>query len=196
MSRFAGKRPERPSLTPRPPGDLWVFGYGSLMWRPHFPHTDVQPALVHGYHRALCIYSVAYRGTYECPGLVFGLDRGGACKGLAFKVAENDVDNVMGYLWEREMITGVYRPRILHAEMPDGSKTIKRTIWGFIADRDHDQYTGRLADNDAVKLILQGQGMAGPCLDYLKNTLDHLTDQGIHDRSLARIIKKAETGKI
>ena len=70
MSRFAGKRPERPSLTPRPPGDLWVFGYGSLMWRPNFPHTDVQPALVHGYHRALCIYSVAYRGTYECQWLV------------------------------------------------------------------------------------------------------------------------------
>ena len=168
--------------------DIWVFGYGSLMWRPDFPHTDTQPALLRGYHRALCIYSVQYRGTYERPGLVLGLDRGGSCRGRAMKVARDNAESVIHYLHEREMIHRVYRPKWLPVRMPSG----KVTAYAFVADRDHEQYTGRLSDEDAVKLILQGRGKGGACLDYLQNTLRHLDDLGIADSLIHRLVKLAE----
>ena len=172
---------------PRPPGDIWVFAYGSLMWRPDFEYLEAQPATVYGYHRALCIYSEVYRGTCDAPGLVFGLDRGGVCKGIAFRIADSQADMVMRALWEREMVTGVYRPRWLKSRLAKGPAT----IWGFIADREHAQYAGRLAEEDAVGLVLQGCGKAGPCLDYLINTLEHLDELGIHDRALRRLVTKA-----
>jgi len=176
-----------------PDGDIWIFGYGSLMWRPNFPHAETRPALLRGYHRALCIYSVEYRGTYERPGLVFGLDRGGSCRGLAFRVLEKDVKEVMNYLYEREMITGVYLPRWRHIETTD--KASKKTVLSylFVADPDHDQYTGKLSDDDAIKIILQGRGKAGACIDYLTNTFEHLQELGIHDRVLERLILKTNT---
>ena len=97
--------------------DIWVFGYGSLMWRPNFPHRDFQPALLRGYHRALCVYSNRYRGTDECPGLVLGLDRGGSCRGRAMRVAGSDVDAVIAYLDRREMVNKVYTPRWLPVQL-------------------------------------------------------------------------------
>ncbi len=172
--------------------DIWVFGYGSLMWRPNFPHVEIRPALLRGYHRALCIYSVEYRGTYETPGLVFGLDRGGSCRGLAFRVLENDVSEVMNYLYEREMVTGVYRPRWCPIEVGQGSSKETVQSYLFVADPDHSQYTGKLDDDDAVRIVLQGHGKAGACIDYLTNTFDHLRELGIHDRVLERIIRKAK----
>jgi len=176
----------------RPTGDLWVFGYGSLMWRPNFPYEEARSALLRGYHRALCIYSVEYRGTYETPGLVFGLDRGGSCRGLAFRVLEKNADQVMSYLYEREMVTGVYRPRWRDIEVSDGKTLEKVHSYIFVADTTHDQYTGKLPDDETVKLVLQGRGKGGACIEYLKNTLDHLRELGIEDKNLARIVSKAE----
>ncbi|MEE9318596.1 MAG: gamma-glutamylcyclotransferase [Rhodospirillales bacterium] len=174
-----------------PEGDIWVFGYGSLMWRPNFSHTEAQPALLRGYHRALCIYSIEYRGTRERPGLVLGLDRGGSCRGRAMKVAREHADEVIGYLHEREMINRVYKPKWLPVTLPSG----KVSAYAFVADRSHEQYTGKLADDDAVRLILQGRGKGGPCLDYLNSTLRHLDELGIPDGPLHRLVSLANEAK-
>lgn len=171
-----------------PRGDIWIFGYGSLMWRPDFPHVDFQPALLRGYHRSLCIYSVSYRGTRERPGLVLGLDRGGSCRGRALKVAEKNAKEVIAYLNEREMVNRVYRPKWLPVALPKG----KVKAYAFVVDHSHEQYTGRLADAEALKLICQGTGKGGACLDYLQNTIRHLDELGIPDGPLHRLVKMAE----
>ncbi|MFQ5765636.1 MAG: gamma-glutamylcyclotransferase [Rhodospirillales bacterium] len=175
----------------RPPGDVWVFGYGSLMWRPNFPHLDVQPALLRGYHRALCIYSTQYRGTWERPGLVLGLDRGGSCRGRAMKVADADAEHVIAYLHEREMVNRVYRPKWL----PVGLSTGRVRAYVFVADRENEKYVHRLSDAETVELILQGTGKEGACLDYLRNTIRHLDELGIPDGPLHRIVKLAEAAE-
>ncbi len=172
-----------------PKDDFWVFGYGSLMWRPNFPHLEARPALIRGYHRALCVYSTRYRGTPECPGLVLGLDRGGACKGRAFLVAAKNADKVMAYLYKREMDTKVYSPRYLKATLDNGRQVAAYT---FIVRRDHGQYTGKLAASRAVKLLLQGCGRRGTAMEYLRNTIDHLDQLGIADGPLHHILKVAE----
>lgn len=177
----------------RPPGDIWVFAYGSLMWHPNFDYAEKRHARLYGYHRALCIYSVEYRGTPEKPGLVFGLNKGGSCRGMAFRVLDKNVDKVIAYLNEREMVTGVYCPRWQSLELlADEHHPAQRTPgYIFVADTEHDQYTGSLSDEETVRLVRQGHGKVGPCIDYLQNTLSHLHDQGIDDRALARIIRKS-----
>lgn len=172
----------------RPRGDIWVFGYGSLMWRPNFPHLDVEPALLRGYHRALCIYSTRYRGTWERPGLVLGLDRGGSCLGRAFLVSDNDADEVLGYLHEREMVHRVYDPRWIPVETPKG----RVTAYAFVAKRDHEKYVTGLSDDATVELILQGHGNMGTCIDYMRDLVRHMDELGIADGPLHRIVKRAE----
>jgi len=112
-------RAPHPSTLGIAPGDLWVFGYGSLMWDPGFPFRRWAPALIFGYHRALCIASNRWRGTPERPGLVLGLERGGACHGIAFRVAQRDVATVLDALWAREMRRPVYRARLVRTRLPD-----------------------------------------------------------------------------
>ena len=186
------KTPSPASPKQAPTGDIWVFGYGSLMWQPNFEYAEKRPARLHGYHRALCVYSFEYRGTEETPGLVFGLDHGGSCRGIAFRVLEKNAKAVMQYLYEREMITGVYHPCWHPIELLDETRTPseKASAYIFVADTSHRQYAGKLADNETIKLIQQGHGKAGPCIDYVENTLQHLHELGINDRSLERIVKK------
>lgn len=172
-----------------PAGDFWVFAYGSLMWRPDFDFVESASVVVHGYHRALCLYSFEYRGTREVPGLVFGLDRGGACRGVAFRIDAAKAQEVLAMLWEREMITAIYLPRWLETALPDGRRI---QVLAFVADPAHEQYAGRLDLDSTVKLVLQGEGKVGHCLEYIRNTLDHLEEMGIHDRNLQRIVHKAE----
>ncbi len=172
-----------------PPGkDFWVFGYGSLMWHPGFPHLEVRTALLRGYHRRFCVYSIRYRGTPEIPGLVLGLDRGGACRGLAYRVPAADGAEVMDYLHEREMVTGVYIPSWLKVETPMGP--IRAA--SFVVDRDHAQYTGRLSIEETARLIRQGCGQQGPCLDYLANTVRHLESLGLGGGSLKQLLRYLE----
>ena len=175
-----------------PEGDIWVFGYGSLMWRPNFPHSDTQQALLRGYHRALCIYSVQYRGTYERPGLVLGLDRGGSCRGRAMKVERDNAESVLHYLHEREMIHRVYRPKWLPVTLPAG----KVMAYAFVADRNHEKYIRRLSETDAVQLILQGRGKMGTCLDYVQNLVHHLDELSIADGPLHRLVRQAEEAEV
>ncbi|EPY02854.1 gamma-glutamylcyclotransferase [Magnetospirillum fulvum] len=171
---------------------LWVFAYGSLMWRPDFPHVEVVVARLWGFHRALCILSNHYRGTPERPGLVLGLDRGGSCLGRAFWVAPDDVEEARQRLIAREMIGGVYRPCYLPVRLDDG-RTV--SAWAFVAAREHDQYY-RASDPAAlVSLVCQGTGCAGTSRDYLAETVAHLTDLGIADSALHRLLSQVDAAR-
>ena len=167
-----------------PPGDLWVFGYGSLMWNPGFEYVRAAPALLRGYHRSFCVYSHRYRGTPQAPGLVLGLDRGGSCRGMAFLVAEAGVPAVVANLWAREMNRRVYRPRIVPVEVR-GRRVRALT---FLADPTHVAYAGRLAPEVIARHIARSHGARGPNADYLANTLAHLDGLGIREQRLHQLL--------
>ncbi|MGO9673094.1 MAG: gamma-glutamylcyclotransferase [Methylocella sp.] len=161
--------------------DMWVFGYGSLMWRPGFEFAERQGAEVRGYHRALCVYSHVHRGTSERPGLVLGLDRGGSCKGVAFRVEAAKAGAALAYLRAREQVTSVYREVFLRARLADGGCV--RAV-SYVADRTHVQYAGRLDRAELVRLVSQGVGQSGDNPDYVRNTQAHLAALAIRDETL------------
>ncbi len=165
--------------------DFWVFGYGSLMWNPGFPHAEMRPALLRGYHRRFCIWSHNYRGTPECPGLVLGLDRGGSCHGMAFQVGSGESEAVLDYLHEREMSTRVYHPRLVKLYTPQGPV---RGL-AFVVDRHHVQYTGRLSLEVTAALIADAAGNRGPCAEYLYNTVQHLEELSIDPGQLRPLLR-------
>jgi cation transport protein ChaC len=169
--------------------DLWVFGYGSLMWRPDFPHLERVPARLIGLHRALCVYSFVHRGTPEKPGLVLGLDRGGACRGIAYRVAAADRGATIAYLREREQVTSVYLEasrRITLAASPSHEVT----ALVFLVDRSHPQYAGRLNIEHQVHLVRQGHGRSGANLDYVLSTIAEIEAQGCRDFRLHAIAER------
>lgn len=164
----------------------WVFGYGSLIWRPGFAFLHSEPARLEGWHRSLCVLSHKYRGTPECLGLVFGLDEGGQCHGVAFEVDAAAWPETQAYLRERELVTHVYREVILPVETASGRKVEAVT---YVVDRAHGQYAGPLAADDVLKYVRQGQGEAGSCVDYVKNTARHLAELGIPDAQLDHLVQ-------
>ncbi|HRK95012.1 MAG TPA: gamma-glutamylcyclotransferase [Rhodospirillales bacterium] len=170
-------------------GALWVFAYGSLMWEPSFPCAEVRPALLRGYHRALCILSIRNRGTEARPGLVLGLDRGGSCAGRALRVAPGHHAPTLAYLECREMATRSYRPKLLPVRL-DGGESV--TALAFVADPGHRQYVGSLPAEEAAALVRQGRGSYGNALDYLRNVVAHLDAIGIADGPLHRVLALAE----
>lgn len=169
------------------PADLWVFGYGSLMWDPGFAYLEAEPAMLHGYHRRLCLYSFRYRGTKERPGLVFGLDRGGSCRGIAFRVAAEQVESVRAYLWEREMPTGAYQARMLRVSLGNGHSV---EALSFVVDPVHAQYTGHLDLDSVARLVASGRGTRGDNHAYLDATVAHLRSIGLPDRQLEKLASK------
>lgn len=166
-----------------PKGAFWVFGYGSLMWKPGFQYTSRRPARLYGYRRALCILSYIYRGTRDTPGLVFGLDVGGSCVGRAFRVDRSRRIEVYQYLMEREMVRGVYTPRWLPVDTPAG----RVTALCFVADRRHEQYAPSLPEQSVLDLVERARGRGGSNVDYVVNTCRHLEDLGICPRDLTRL---------
>jgi len=170
-------------------GDLWVFGYGSLMWRPGFEYLERRVAFVHGWRRSLCIYSHVYRGTPERPGLVLGLDRGGACRGVAFRVAASQRAQTKEYLRQRELVTAVYIERLLRARLDDGSAV---EALAYVADRRHPQYAGALERAQLLDLVAQGSGQSGPNAEYVLNTEAHLREIGIVDHTLEWLAAQLE----
>lgn len=171
-----------------PKGDLWVFGYGSLMWSPGFSYKEKALGRVHGYHRALCILSTRYRGTKRKPGLVMGLCRGGSCWGMAFRVHALRVRDALSRLWQREMPRRVYAPRLLQVELVSGRRV--RAL-AFLADPDNPAYVRELDLHGRARLVAQGIGQRGPCVDYIRNTLDHMRGVGVTDPHLERILHAA-----
>ncbi len=169
-----------------PSGDLWVFGYGSLIWKPGFAFLEQRPARLIGEHRSLCIYSMIHRGTPEKPGLVLGLDRGGACQGVVFRVAATQRAETVTYLRQREQITGVYREVLRSVWLADDPRQ-RVSAMVYVADRSHVQYAGRLTLDEQLRLVRQGHGAAGPNSDYVIATVAALEAQGVRDKPLRRL---------
>jgi cation transport protein ChaC len=174
------------SVVPR--GDLWVFGYGSLMWAPEFPYAERNTGRVHGYHRALCILSSRYRGTPDKPGLVMGLCRGGSCWGMAYRVRNDEAKQALDMLWKREMLNYVYMPRFVPVSVT-GNRRVQALT--FVADTTHRQFVGELDVDGRARLVAQGIGQRGRCVDYIRNTLDHMKELGVNDPHLSRIYDAA-----
>jgi cation transport protein ChaC len=170
-------------------GDRWVFGYGSLMWHPGFEHQERRPALLHGYHRDMCVISLRYRGTPDRPGLVLGLRGRGSCRGIAYRVAAADWPAVRAYLHDRELGTYAYIPRRLGAVLSDGRRVSCHT---FVADRAHHQYAGHLDVAERIRLIRQGCGPRGTARDYLASTVAHLDELGIRDGHLHDLLDRVD----
>jgi len=173
--------------------ELWVFGYGSLMWRPGFPFDMQAAGLLRGAHRALCIYSIMHRGTREQPGLVLGLDRGGACRGVAFRVSQGAEEETVAYLREREQVTEVYRETYRTVRLLDGSGRTVRALT-YLANPNHAQYAGRLSLDEQLRIVRDCAGEAGANVDYVLNTVRHLEEEGVHDAVLARLAARLGPG--
>jgi cation transport protein ChaC len=176
------------------PGELWLFGYGSLMWRPGFKFEEQAPAALIGAHRALCIYSFHHRGTAESPGLVLGLDEGGACRGIAFRVAAAKTDTTLAYLRAREQVTDVYVEAIKPITLLDGSARELEALC-YVVDRTHPQYAGRLSLETQARLVRSATGLSGSNIDYVLNTVRHLEETGIHDAELAALAQRLTATK-
>lgn len=164
--------------------DLWVFGYGSLLWKQGFPFAEGVHARLDGYHRALCIHSHRHRGTPERPGLVLGLEPGGACEGVAYRVEEADREATIRYLRERELVTHVYLERVLPVRLEDGREVRALT---YVVDPTHPQYAGSLSVDEAVARVSGAVGSGGPNEDYVVNTVECLHAAGIEDQALEAI---------
>ncbi len=165
----------------------WVFGYGSLMWNPGFPYVERHPATLEGYHRAFCIYSRHHRGTPEQPGLVLGLDRGGQCRGVAFRVAASAWQGVVDYLDERELIGYAYTPVQLPVSLDDSSRVIAHS---YVADTDHPQFAGPLSGADSAHLINRAVGKAGSNRDYAVKLIEEMESHGFPDEHLHELLER------
>ena len=170
-------------------GQLWVFGYGSLMWRPGFAYEEAVRARIIGAQRRLCVYSVVHRGTRRRPGLVLGLEPGGSCDGMAFRVAPDQARAVRAYLRAREQVTMVYREAAGILELETAGRPRVRALC-YMVDTAHPQYAGDLPLEKQVHLVRRSHGRAGPNIDYVANTVRHLREAGIHDAPLELLVAR------
>jgi cation transport protein ChaC len=165
--------------------DVWIFGYGSLIWNPaiHFERKDIMT--IYGFHRKFCLKTYLGRGNKEAPGLVLGLDHGGSCRGIAFKIPAKIAAHELEIIWRREMLSGSYIPRWLNGKI----KGISVKALGFVVNKQEDRYVGDLTDVETATLISKANGFLGTCADYLINTSEHLEDLGIPDKKLSHLVK-------
>ena len=173
--------------------EFWVFGYGSLMWNPGFVFEERVLARAFGYRRSLCIRSWVHRGSKQSPGLVLGLDRGGSCRGVAFRVGDSQRDAVLDYLRERELVTNVYLERIMPVAL-DGGRRVQAVT--YVVDRTHRQYAGALEVTEAARIVHSAVGQSGPNDAYVFNTLAHLRQMGIRDQWLEQVVDEVERLRI
>ena len=165
----------------------WVFGYGSLIWNPGFVHLSQQLGLLRGAHRSLSIISHHHRGTAERPGLVFGLARGGSCRGMVFEVAAQDWPEVLDYLRQREQVTTVYRDVHRPVRLDNGRVV---SALAYLVDERHAQYAGQLPLEQQLRMVRQGVGLSGRNVDYVLNTARHLEQLGIRDRQVMALAER------
>lgn len=164
----------------------WVFGYGSLIWSPEIDFEQAALARVHGYHRAFCIRSTRYRGTPEAPGVVLGLDRGGSCIGVVYRLRRATRRQSIESLYEREMRNRVYVPTLVAATLRDGRQV--RAL-AFVANRASDAYR-RFSETEILERLVRCAGQRGANRDYALNTLHALHERGVHDARLARLVHR------
>ena len=181
-----GMSPQQQSESELSNADLWVFGYGSLMWRPGFEFIEQVPARLIGEHRALCVYSFDHRGTPEKPGLVLGLDRGGACRGIAFRVAARRRNDTVQYLRSREQTTNVYR-EVMRSVWLENEARQRVSALAYVVDRGHVQYAGRLSLAEQLSHVQQGHGRSGNNRDYVLSTVKAIEAQGFRDQQLHQL---------
>ncbi len=179
--------PYESGTLPMPDGDLWVFGYGSLMWNPGFKVEEALPARLYGYHRRLCLWSIHYRGTARCPGLVLGLDRGGSCNGMALCVAPRDIPVASEYLMKREMLNNAYLPVIKKVYLRNGAGVNALT---FVSKREHPQFARPLGIAETAAVVLAATGKRGKNCDYVLNTVRHLSKFEITRTTLHAVAEK------
>ena len=165
--------------------DLWIFGYASLIWRPEFESAEERFATLHGYHRALKMWSHVNRGTPALPGLVFGLLPGGSCKGVAYRVPKGAVPGALRNLWGREMPDAVYDPRWLRCRTAEGD--IK--VLAFTLSRRSPSHAGVLSEDHYRKIFSSASGRYGTTRDYARLTYDKLRMLGIDDKALGRLLQ-------
>jgi glutathione-specific gamma-glutamylcyclotransferase len=165
-------------------GDLWVFGYASLIWRPEFEFTERRAARVHGWHRALQMWSTINRGTPECPGLVFALLRGGSCQGVVFRIPKAQGSQALDDLWFREMPGDVYEPRWLNCQTDQGVVP----ALAYTLPRSKPSFCGVLSPAQYRQIFCQACGRYGTTLDYAQRTYDSLLAEGIHDHALEKLL--------
>jgi cation transport protein ChaC len=166
--------------------DVWVYGYGSLIWRPEFHFIEQRLALLHGYHRALCLWSRVNRGTPEQPGLVFGLDVGGSCRGMAFRIPAQEVPTTLEALWRREMPSGAYIPKWLSCRSDGG--TIQALA--FTMNRNTEAYVRDLPTDRLVQIVSNAHGTYGPCIEYVMETAQALQRSNIDDKRLQALVRQ------
>ncbi len=163
--------------------DVWLFAYGSLVWNPVLEFDERLVATAHGWHRSFCLSSRVNRGTPEKPGLVLGLDRGGRCTGVAYRIPERAAEQELRLLWRREMLLGSYAPRWVL--VTHGARTLRALA--FVVRRGRSGYAGRLPAETIVERLLHARGRIGTGIDYLRQTIDGLAAIGIRDPNLMHI---------
>lgn len=186
-TRFA---PYESNSLPTPAGDLWVFGYGSLMWAPGFAVQESTAARLYGYHRRLCLWSIHYRGTARCPGLVLGLARGGSCHGLALRVAPQAIQASLAYLRKREMLNNAYRPALKEVYLRRGGRVTALT---FVSKPAHAQFAPPLSLAETVAIVRAAAGKHGKNCDYVLNTARHLSKFGIERTALHAVAEQLQS---
>ncbi len=164
----------------------WVFGYGSLMWRPGFAFVERAGAILHGRRRAFCIYSVHHRGTPERPGLVLGLAPGGSVRGVAYRIAPHDWPEVRAYLQEREQPTETYVEALVQLRLV-GRGAVRAVA--YLSDTHHPQWAGALSLEAQARLIAGARGLSGANIDYLRDLVAHLRAEGLRDEGMARLLE-------
>jgi cation transport protein ChaC len=169
------------TLQAHPPNtDLWIFAYGSLIWNPCFKFVEARVVKLCGWHRQFCLWATVGRGTPDNPGLILGLDRGGSCRGVAYRIAATEVATELQLLWQREMLVGAYVPRWV--KVFNGEQVMEAIA--FVINRQHSLYTGSLSLNTMIESLATASGQLGSCADYLLQTIDGLATVGIKDETL------------
>lgn len=172
----------------QPDDSLWLFGYGSLMWNPAIDVAETRSGLVHGFHRQFCLWTPIGRGTPDCPGLMLALERGGACRGIAMRIAPELVESESKVVWLREMLSGAYRPVWVSVRTDRG--TVPAVT--FAINRAHRQYAGRVPEARMVRALATASGRLGRARDYLHNLVLHLDELGLTDGPMHRLYDRVE----
>ena len=169
-----------------PGADVWLFGYGSLVWNPIVHYEERRVARLHGFHRSFCLWSHVNRGSRQKPGLVLGLDSGGSCRGVAYRIAGRRAEEELRLLWRREMVLGAYAPR--WAKVEAGGETLRAVA--FFVNRSHPNYAGKLPLETVIKTLVSARGQLGTPAEYLLETVRGLIEHGVRDPYLIELRKR------